>query len=651
MLRPDPAARICRALCLAIAAASLWLRSGFPVHAIGFASLDDLLFVRIANSLGAGRWLGPFNEATLAKGAFYPVFILASFVAGIPLKLAEHAVYLAASALVASLVGQRGRRPILATLLFAALAFSPVFWNDSLSRVIREALYIGLSLALFGATAGLAFPAAGPATRFGLCQSAGLGALAGAFWLTREEGVWLIPALLLVFALGLLGPGWRRAAHRAAPRLLAAAVCMATMVGGVMALNWRVYGVAETVDVKSEPFQHAYGALSRIAHDQWRRYVVFPKEARARAYAVSPAARELQPFFEGEAGANWQRTGCAQMPGEACGEILAPWFQWALRDVVNRAGHYGSATDAAAFYDRLAREIDAACDAGTIPCLPPRATMAPPFHWFYLRDALASARSMLALLSTLGGDVVHAQPSQSTEPTITEFADIVGPVAQPTRAVIEFTGTISLPGGLPTLALLPAPGLASWTTDITLQPGNDRDATRPGFALSRFGISTDCPPDRCTLVISAAGQERARLPLDQLRPGIDTRPDLILQTDQARPVLMHRDTVLRDAAIQSLARRIGRLYAAATPVLLATGTAGLIATAAFRRRAIRTPLFALAAGSAVAILARVALLAYVDVTTIQSINLLYLSPAAPFVIILAVAGTALFGEFRRERST
>src|SRR5262245_37425754 len=83
---------------------SLLLRTAIPVAAIGSSPHDDLLFVRLAYRIGSGAWLGPYDQFTLIKGVGYPLFILATFAAGVPLKIAEHALYLAASALAAWLV-------------------------------------------------------------------------------------------------------------------------------------------------------------------------------------------------------------------------------------------------------------------------------------------------------------------------------------------------------------------------------------------------------------------------------------------------------------------------------------------------------------------------------------------------------------------
>jgi hypothetical protein len=137
---------------LCLAAFSLMLRSAVPVFAID-ASHDDYLFLRLAYFLGAGKWLGPYDNLTLAKGMAYPAFILAAFATGIPLKLAEQGMYLAASGLMAWLVARLTRNRWLALLLFGCLGLNPMLWTTSLARVIREGIYISLSLAVIALAA------------------------------------------------------------------------------------------------------------------------------------------------------------------------------------------------------------------------------------------------------------------------------------------------------------------------------------------------------------------------------------------------------------------------------------------------------------------------------------------------------------------
>ncbi|MGB9233112.1 MAG: hypothetical protein WCC04_01770 [Terriglobales bacterium] len=146
---------------------SIWVRNGFPIHADGNAGLDDLLFIRLATYLSSGNWLGPYNETTLAKGMFYSIFIAFAHTTGVPLKTTEQIAYLAVCGPTAELVRRRTRNNGIAAVLFAFLAFNPVVWNNSLARVIREALYVSLSLALVSGLVMLVFSGAPSQTLLG----------------------------------------------------------------------------------------------------------------------------------------------------------------------------------------------------------------------------------------------------------------------------------------------------------------------------------------------------------------------------------------------------------------------------------------------------------------------------------------------------
>src|SRR5579859_1323905 len=404
-------------LLLLIAAFSLWIRTGFPVYAIPSAMHDEGLFIKLARTLEAGHWLGLYNNLTLAKGMFYPLFIVIAFWTSVPLKIAEHIVYLAASWLTAGMVRRRlgGSYPSL--ILFGQLAFNPVVWNWSFARVLRQGLYMSLSLAFVALVVAIAFPTSDGANygvRRLLLRGMGLGLVSAAYWMTREEGIWLFPALTVVIAIALIGvwrPNWlpvsergtfpRRSAHLktiALPLVMALAVFTAAdwLVAGV---NYHHYGVFETNEFRSRSFLRAYGALLRIKHDHWRRFITFPKDARQRAYAVSPAARELESSFEGNIGKGWAWVSCTQLgkPGP-CDEVEAPWVMWAFRDAVAAAGHYHSGRDAMRYYDTLADQINSACDRGVIQCHSPGVSVLPPFRWEYLGESVQASKSIARMM-------------------------------------------------------------------------------------------------------------------------------------------------------------------------------------------------------------------------------------------------------------
>lgn len=409
------------ASCIGVAALSFALRHAFPIQAEAAAIHDDALYVRLAASVASGAWLGPYDQLTLAKGAAYPIFIALTYLAHIPLKMAEHAVYLSGCAVFAAAMGALAGSRAAGVAILAFLALNPVFWTgESVGRVIREGLYVGLVAWIFGLSV-YCFVLGRAGTlreelrrkRWGL---AALGAVGGVYWLTREEGLWLAPSMLVFAACW----AWRaRGAARDAPGRMAAFLALpllaaAVVVAAMNAANLRAYGEFANNELRSGEFAAAYGALARIEHAQWRRFVPVPAQSLQAAYAASPAARELAPFLDGPVGKAWREVGCAEatVKPEACGDFLAGWLVWALRDAAAAAGHFKSAAASAAFFGRVAREVNAACDSGALRCGPRRDTLAPPWRAEYSEPVAAAVTSVGMRLLALGD--AHARPKRSS---------------------------------------------------------------------------------------------------------------------------------------------------------------------------------------------------------------------------------------------
>ena len=649
-----------------VVAFNLWMRAGFPVYGIRGSYADDHLFLKLAQYIGEGRWLGPFDDLTLVKGPAYPVFIAVAALLHVPLKLAEQACLVAASAALCLWISRRdsaGQRPVaslaLGCTLFVLLCFDPIIWTASLARVIREGLYMSLSLALVACALRASFP--DPLARIGgsVRSGAGLGLIGSAFWLTREEGVWLLPSVAVVVVVAAVGEFarwrtdrrtgtprtaepllWRQAASFATAALVSAGVLVA-----VAAINLRTYGVFELNEVKSSAFTHAYGALSRVEPDQWQRYIVFPKAARDQAYAVSPAARELSPVLDGASGQNVAAVHCAEYAITPCTGFHAGWFQWTLREAVRGAGHYGSASEALAFYRRLAREIDDACDAHRIRCLPARNALAPPFRWEYLGDALHEAWPMFTLFATLGGTQIGRVPSSAIGGDLDAIADLVGTVQPPVSRTTFIHGWVATPGDAPSLSVIPRHDDPLFTLSVDLQPQGDVELRYPGLHAVEFTINTVCPHADCDVVLSTPGQADIRLPIASLRK--DTMP-----LDGVSKMLV--DKVEEDPAfpfgtmVQRMQLRLARVLAVpyrAAHVLWPFALASLaLAVGLDFRRPKPLGMYALALASLTAVLSRITLLSYLEVTSIPSLNLLYLSPAMPLFIVFIVTAFFLGGQ-------
>jgi hypothetical protein len=382
----------------ALVAAALWLPAGLPLAALADFVHDDALYVKLGGHLARAEWLGPYDESTLAKGPGFPLFVAVAYRAGIPLLLAGRLLFAAASGLfvLALLPLFRGRGVPL--LLFGALLFNPVV----VTRAAREVLYPSLTLLTLAGAAGLflSFPTF-RSRAVGWASLCGLGL--GALWLTREEGIWIVPAVGTLLAATVV----RTAALHGRTRLLGEAVSLALLPAGILGavlagvafVNLRVYGSFSVRESSSEPFLSAYGSLVRIRSFPPVPRVPAPRELRLRAYAQSPALRSLEPHLEGEVGRRFTAASEALMP-EAKGEIGAGWLQFALRESAAESGRYRDARTAASFWEQVARELDDACDQGRLPCGPNPRSMTPRGAASQLPAALADLPRTLAFLAS-----------------------------------------------------------------------------------------------------------------------------------------------------------------------------------------------------------------------------------------------------------
>ncbi len=386
------------ALVATLVAASLWLPAGLPLVALADFVHDDALYVKLGGHLARAEWLGPYDESTLAKGPGFPFFVALAYRAHLPLLLAGRVLFAVASGLFVLALLPLFRRRGVPLLLFASLLFNPVV----VTRAAREIVYPSLTLLALAGAAGLflSFPVSRSRA---VAWSALCGLALGALWLTREEGIWIAPAVGSLLAATIL----RTVITRGGNRQLGEAVCLAALPAGILGVslvavalvNLLVYGAFTVRESTSEPFLSAYGSLVRIRSLPPVPRVPASREQRLRAYSQSPALRTLEPHLEGEVGRRFIAASEALMP-EARGEIGAGWLQFALRESAAKTGRYRDARTAAAFWRQVARELDDACDRGRLACGPNPRSMTPAEATAQLPAVLADLPRTLAFLAS-----------------------------------------------------------------------------------------------------------------------------------------------------------------------------------------------------------------------------------------------------------
>ena len=300
------------------------------ITALGTAVHDDALFLRLAGNIASGQWLGKYDEFTLAKGPFYSIWIATCFTYGVPLLFGEHLLYVASCAFFIFAISPVFKGTFLRLALFAILLFNPVSFADGpMSRVVREGIYPAQALLVLGSVLGLtlrieksAWSLAGWGTFFGVNLSA--------YWLSREERIWIVPAVLVVVAFAASRrPPWRRA-------LAVAGLSLATFgysLHEVQERNQSHYGTRALTEFTAGSFPEAYETLIRAQDTVASKRAPLRTETRQRIYAVSPHFAELKKYLEGKFGRGWKNLSCAgefatrSAAGASCG-LFAAQRRW-----------------------------------------------------------------------------------------------------------------------------------------------------------------------------------------------------------------------------------------------------------------------------------------------------------------------------------
>ena len=413
--------------CVLLVLVKLWLVGAGAISALGPARHDDRLFLELADHLLHGQWLGSYDNLTLAKGPMYPIWVALSFRAGVPLFWSQHLLYATGCLLaVKAFGGDRRFGTVFLLALFVMLLFNPVSFEGAvISRTVRQGFTASMALLTVATFAGLYLRRRWPLRSLAL-WGALAGACLGSFWLSREEGAWILPFVAGIYA-GLThfilhdrSPDrWRRLALLALPLGIWAA-----MLGTVSLLNGAAYGVYATVELKAKPFLAAYGALGRVEQEHFRLRVPVPREVRNRVYAVSPGFAELRPFLEGELGAAWAGLAPVEAGQSGTPELRGGLFIWALRDAVAAAGYHDRGDRAMSFYRRVADEINGACERGLLACGPERATLMPPWRREYWPMVSASFRRACLFAVGFEGYTLIPPPSLGPAPLLQLFQDL-----------------------------------------------------------------------------------------------------------------------------------------------------------------------------------------------------------------------------------
>jgi len=618
-----------------------------------FFPSDDFFFLKHANSIIRGTWLGPYDQFTLAKGPFYPLYITASFFAGIPLLISQQLLYIAACATFVVAIRGFVKKPLTLFIIYLAILFNPMsFSAPFMTRVLREGIYHSLTIFTISCCIGILLQHDRSFKRLAL-WSTGLGISLSFFWLTREEGIWILPSVIIIVGFAMLKI-WRDRTEDRSKRI---ALCVlpfiiwCLLLGTVASINKNHYDVFRITDFKSRSFLSALHALMRVKPAEWKPMLPVPAETRKRVYKVSPAFTVLKPFIEGKSTKQMRAFSCFVIG--ICDDIGGGEFMWAFRNSVSHAGFYKSAKDADNYYMRLAGDINAACADKKLDCLPTKASISivPPLNSYYLRHFLtAFTQGFVYLIKFNGFNLKVNNWQRKWQPeTRMLFNDITGEQTAPPvneRSLIILRGWAFNPNIPISLSIRTKDGdMAPAWIKTTKSQGIYNLYMKKGIVSeysknARFVIKTFC--EDCYLYVRKSESLIERIPLTEIiknrkivrrLPGSPYYANLALALKKP-----HLENRLWLANLKGcVLKTIAAFYQYATPFLFILAIIIQIfgTLQIFRKRI--TINYVVNAALLIAIFARLAILSIIDITLFPAVNSVgYLSPTHPLLLMVII---------------
>jgi hypothetical protein len=613
-----------------VSAVYFWLSLNLPLSIQTHQVYDDALFILNGMSLIRGDWLGDYSNLTLVKGPVFPMFLAINNFLGTPMPLVAAVLYFAGCFAFVRALRHAGMPAGFRFGLYVVLLFQP---SAMPMRVIRENIYTSLTLLVLAAII-LVVSNKNP------YRNSALGGLAlAALWMTREEGPWIIPGLLVLLAVCVFL--YTRGTYKDwSPKgtLLLAMVfagCFLAPIQAISFINLYNYGYYGITDIKGRHFKQALKSLQSVVFGEPLPFQPVPASSRKEIYKHSPAFAELQGILESE-GNPWRSGGKTAYP-QVGNDYAGGWFLWAFRDAVAKAGYYKNPMAAEDFYARVAQEIEAAQQQGLLPKASSPVPYMPPIS----RENMAlipeaSARALgFTTHQKIGIPVLPNSSSDHPVGRLKDFRKFLGnPKTVPSDSEItEFqikgwyysnagdwlvlSGTDALDSPLPRL---PSPGLAKRFND-------------PASGFNRFSFTASGQTNQVLKsgnhsipVQSLIAQKKGRIPLCGGVINFEKVGDPM--------ALFAKDLPLRAAL--SLKGTLVQAYHFLVPPMAYGGLACMAALPFLiyfsRGRAACNPLL-LFAGLAFAILyfVRLALLVAIDVTSFPAAYPSYLGPAFAMV--------------------
>jgi hypothetical protein len=348
-----------------------------PINFIQSALHDDALFVEQALALSNLNWLGEFNNRTMIKGAIFPIFLNTSLIFHIPLRLLESLLVIFSSLFFIRSLNFFKLSNNIKIILFILLIFSPIIYSSLDYRILRDMIYPWLLLLILSQLIIILcsiYSFDKFSWKVTIYNSFILSFFLFIFFGTREEGIWILP-LLILFAFLIIFITIKNKRFKNFYFIFIPILFLKLFFLSYGSLNNFYYDTFTLNDFKNPSYVSGYSSILRVENDSKTRYDGPSFQTWDLIFQISPAARKLKSAIKGESYNNWSIMGCKtiidQRPYlsnyDCSNNMVSSYLIFSFRDVLWDSG-FKSPNDIYKIMDDIAFEIDQACDSGLIVC-------------------------------------------------------------------------------------------------------------------------------------------------------------------------------------------------------------------------------------------------------------------------------------------
>lgn len=330
---------------------------------------DDDMMVEMAKNIRAGNWIGDYSSNILVKGPVFPFILAIINYLGLSYIGTMNIIYTIACIYFIYTIKDlfKTKKSLLA--IYIVLLFNPVsyaWWT--LQRVYRNGITLAQVLFIIGSLFAM-YRRREEKTTAMLPFAIIAGIALATLWLTREDGIWILPFTLAVILLTLIlivlknkekHIEWKKLLPKILVTILPM-IILITSLNIVRTINYAQYGVYVYNEINDGYFGKVIKIIYSVKTDEDIQYVTATRNKINKLYEHSETLNSIKPQLEESMDA-WDYND--RHPGDA--QVEDGWFWWSLKEAVEKAGYYENAQKANEFYKKIYEEIDKEIKDGKI---------------------------------------------------------------------------------------------------------------------------------------------------------------------------------------------------------------------------------------------------------------------------------------------